>query len=85
MFDVNYFCWPVDADYSCRVTLYLGFGVQKSLHSRRVGVRQTGVPQVIGDRTGAGVAASLPNQSPNGCVGQHSPHLAMMGQQFAGV
>ena len=65
-------------------TLYLGFGVKQSLHLRRTGVRQTGVTQVMEDRTGAGVAPSPPNQSPNGCLGQQSPHLARMGQQFSG-
>ena len=67
--------------YSCRFTLYLGFAVQKSLHLRRIGVRQTDFTQVMEDRTGSGVATSLPNQSPNGCLGQQSPHLARMGQQ----
>ena len=47
-------------------------------------MRQTDFTQVMEDRTGAGVAASLSNQSPNGCLGQQSPHLARMGQQFAG-
>ena len=75
MFDVNYLC---------RFTLYLGFGVQKSLHLKRIGVRQTDFTQVMEDRTGAGVAASLPKQSPNGCLRQQSPHLARIGQQFAG-
>ena len=40
------------------LTLYLGVGVQISLHLRRTGVRQTDLTQVMEDRTGAGVAAS---------------------------
>ena len=47
---------------------------------RRTGVRQTDDAQVLEDRKGAGVAAPLPNQSPNSCLGQQNPHLARTGQ-----
>ena len=45
-----------------------------------IGVRQTECSLVIKDRLIARVAAPVPKQSPNSCLGQPSPHLARTGQ-----
>ena len=48
-------------------------------------MRQTGWTLVVTGRRKARVAALSPKQSPNGCLGQLSPYLAMPGQYFGEV
>ena len=62
--------------------LYLGLAADSFLSDKPRGVRQTDPPWVVEDRCQAWVAAPLSEQSPNGCLGYPSPHLARTGRRF---